>query len=76
MKPLIHCLVLILFSDWCLVYLEAAERFPNILLILSDDHSARFLGCYGNKAIQTPNPDLPGVRSDLARYYDEVSRMD
>ena len=33
------------------------EGKPNILLILSDDHSAPFLGCYGNQDIKTPNMD-------------------
>ena len=30
---------------------------PNVILILSDDHSAPFLGCYGNKDLKTPNID-------------------
>lgn len=30
---------------------------PNILLILSDDHSQPFLGCYGRKEMKTPNLD-------------------
>jgi N-sulfoglucosamine sulfohydrolase len=30
---------------------------PNILLILSDDHSAPYLGCYGNSDLKTPNID-------------------
>lgn len=34
----------------------SADR-PNVLFILSDDHSAPFLGCYGNKVIRTPNLD-------------------
>jgi len=28
---------------------------PNILLILSDDHSYPYLGCYGNENLETPN---------------------
>ncbi len=34
----------------------AAPR-PNILLILSDDHTAEFTGCYGNPVVRTPNLD-------------------
>lgn len=35
----------------------AAADHPNLLLILSDDHSAEFLGASGNKVIRTPNLD-------------------
>lgn len=35
---------------------SGAEK-PNILLILSDDHSAPYLGCYGNPDLRTPNID-------------------
>ncbi len=34
-----------------------SEERPNILLILSDDHSAPYLGCYGNPDLKTPNID-------------------
>lgn len=34
-----------------------SEGRPNILLILSDDHSAPYLGCYGNPDLKTPNID-------------------
>ena len=34
----------------------AADR-PNIVFILTDNHGAWTLGCYGNKDIQTPNLD-------------------
>ena len=30
---------------------------PNILLIMSDEHNASVLGCYGNKVVRTPNLD-------------------
>jgi arylsulfatase A-like enzyme len=42
---------------------------PNILLILSDDHSAAHVGCYGNQDVRTPNLDrlaAEGIRFDRA----------
>ena len=52
-----------------LVRLAAADSQPNVLLILSDDHSYPHVGCYGNKDIMTPNLDrfaAEGVRFDRA----------
>src|SRR5262245_34437163 len=49
--------------------IQSGEKRPNILVVLSDDHSAVFLGCYGDKQIQTPNLDklaLSGMRLDRA----------
>ncbi len=43
---------------------------PNILIVLSDDHSWSHVGCYGNPDIKTPNLDAfakEGMRFD--RYY-------
>ncbi|MDQ3624712.1 MAG: sulfatase [Verrucomicrobiota bacterium] len=40
---------------------------PNILFLLSDDHSYPYLGCYGNKDVQTPHLDrfaAEGLRFD------------
>ena len=34
-----------------------AQKRPNVLFILSDDHSAPYLGCYGNSDLKTPNID-------------------
>lgn len=42
-----------------------AER-PNILLILSDDHSADHVGCYGNSDIRTPNIDRFATQGMIA----------
>ncbi len=35
---------------------KSRER-PNIVMFISDDHGIDFLGCYGNKDVQTPNID-------------------
>src|SRR5579871_4164301 len=35
----------------------AGERRPNVLLIMTDNHGAWTLGCYGNREIRTPNID-------------------
>lgn len=40
-----------------LVNLLQAQTKPNVLFILSDDHSVPFLGCYGNTDLKTPNLD-------------------
>ena len=34
------------------------NKRPNILLFMSDNQSADFIGCYGNNEIKTPNIDL------------------
>ena len=49
--------------------LAQTSKLPNILLVLSDDHSAPHLGCYGDPAVQTPNLDrfaAEGMRFDRA----------
>ena len=33
------------------------KKKPNVLILYSDQHSARTLGCYGNKQVKTPNLD-------------------
>ena len=37
--------------------LSAAEPRPNVVLIVTDNHGAWTLGCYGNRDIRTPNID-------------------
>jgi arylsulfatase A-like enzyme len=39
------------------VALAQTSKPPNIVFLISDDHSADDLGCYGNPAIRTPNLD-------------------
>ncbi len=46
-----------------------SDARPNILLVLSDDHSAPHVGCYGNPDIRTPNLDrfaAEGLRCERA----------
>ena len=34
-----------------------AQQRPNIVYIMTDDHTAQMMSCYGNSPIQTPNLD-------------------
>ncbi len=34
-----------------------ADNRPNIVYIMSDDHTAQMMSCYGNSPVQTPNLD-------------------
>ena len=39
-----------------------SENKPmNLVIILSDQHSKRMLGCYGNEKVKTPNLDRLGA---------------
>src|SRR3954467_6892278 len=45
----------------------AKSKLPNILFIMSDDHAAHAISCYGSKINQTPNLDRiakEGMRFD------------
>jgi arylsulfatase A-like enzyme len=44
----------------------SAQR-PNLVLVLSDDHTAEFTGCYGNPVVRTPHLD---------RFASEGMRLD
>jgi hypothetical protein len=57
MKPRPINLLLVALLLGSLAQLVAAESKPNVLLILSDDHSYPHVGCYGNTDIMTPNLD-------------------
>jgi len=53
MKPFLALAALVLIA---VVPARAAQK-PNILLLLSDDHSYPFLSCYGDPNVKTPNLD-------------------
>ena len=45
----------------------AATRTPNILFIMTDDHTTQAMSCYGSRVNQTPNLDRiakEGMRMD------------
>ena len=44
---------------------EAADRPANLVLILTDNHGAWTLGCYGNPDIRTPNIDRLAAEGTL-----------
>jgi arylsulfatase A-like enzyme len=46
------------------------EGSPNILLIITDQHRADHLGCYGNAVVRTPNIDGIAARgTSFDRFY-------
>ena len=48
---------------------EAADKRPNIIFIMSDDHATRAVSAYGSSLVETPNIDriaANGVRFDRA----------
>ena len=51
------CLALIGLISAPLLHAAEPAPKPNILFLLSDDHSYPYLGCYGNPDVQTPNLD-------------------
>lgn len=48
---------------------------PNIVLFISDDHSQRDLGCYGNKAVRTPRIDALAQEGMLLHGVFTMSAM-
>ena len=59
--------VAILLSVGVALPADQPQQPPNILFLLSDDHSAPYVGCYGYKQVRTPNLDrfaAEGMRFD------------
>ena len=48
----------------------AASNRPNILFIMTDDHAAHAISCYGSKVNQTPQP-----RPDRQRRHADGPRL-
>lgn len=56
--PLARYIVYVaVISPWTLSSAQQVSVKPNILWITGEDMSAKWLGCYGNKQIKTPNFD-------------------
>ena len=49
--------VLLLF----VAVLQAKDKRPNIIFLLSDDQAVRTMGCYGAPGVQTPHLDRLGA---------------
>ena len=46
----------------------SAQQRPNIVYIMTDDHTAQMLSAYGNSPIQTPNLDRLASEGVLFRH--------
>ena len=53
---ILYRFILAITATWLALPIHAQTK-PNILFILSDDHSASFLASYGNPDLKTPNID-------------------
>ena len=56
-RPAVLLSFLALFISLLLGTSIAAPKKTNVVFILSDNHGAWTLGCYGNKDIRTPHID-------------------
>lgn len=69
MKGDVKLFAALLLFPFAAVFAAGNPSQPNVLLVLSDDHSYPHVGCYGNPDIKTPNLDRfarEGIRCDRA----------
>ena len=55
---------------------QAEQKRPNIIFIMTDDHTTQAISCYGSRLVQTPNMDRlaqEGMRFD--NPYRELRNM-
>lgn len=58
------CSLFFLCALWCTAG-GAAEQRPNVVMIMTDNHGAWTLGCYGNPDIRTPHIDQLAAEGTL-----------
>ena len=57
-KPTVFLLICLFFLSFALFStVSATDTRPNIVLIMTDNHGAWTMGCYGNSDIRTPHVD-------------------
>ena len=69
-RQILGCLV-VFFSviSFCLANNALAEKNPNILFIMSDDHTTQAIGAYGSRlASLNPTPNIDGLAKNGMRF--------
>jgi len=67
MDRVVRSLIVMLICVAGAIAARGAPSRPNIVFFLADDHGVDFVGCYGNRAVHTPNIDAlaaQGTRYD------------
>ena len=62
MRPFLYTALLLFVA-----VLQAKDKQPNIIFLLSDDQAVRTMGCYGAPGVQTPNLDRLGAQPVFKR---------
>lgn len=72
---ILHSLVAALALSALCAHAGDAQKRPNILYIMTDDHAAHAIGCYGSVVNQTPNLDklaAQGMRFDRCMVTNSI----